>query len=149
MNTIIICGRLCRDPEVRYSQGANSTSIARMTVAVNRRYKREGEADADFFNCVAFGKNAEFAEKYLKQGNKVIIRGSMKQDDYTNKDGNKVYSWVLNIDEIDFGESKPSGDKAADAQKKPKAEKKPAAAEPKVDENGFMDIPDDLEMPFN
>lgn len=145
MNTIVICGRLCRDPEIRYTGSGETTSaVARFTVAVNRRYKKNGEADADFFNCTAFGKNASFCEKYIKQGGKVVIRGAMKQDDYTNKDGQKVYSWNLIVDEIDFGEGKPSGDSA-----KPKASKSKAKEE-KPAEEGYMDIPDDTsDFPFN
>lgn len=145
MQSMVICGRLVRTPEVRYTgTGDNTSSIARFTVAVNRRSKRENEPDADFFPCVAFGKNATFSEKYLKQGSKVVLRGWMKQDNYTNKDGQKVYSWNFNIDEIDFAEGKPSGT----SDEKPK---KPAKKEePKTDENGFMDIPDDFadDMPF-
>ena len=151
MNSIIICGRLCRDPEIRYTgSGDNTTAIARMTVAVNRRFKKDGGADADFFNVTAFGKTANFVEKYITQGNKVIIRGSMEQDNYTGKDGNKVYSWNLKADEIDFGESKSSdANRTTDGSKEPKSSKK-TKIEPKADENGFMDIPDEVmdEVPF-
>lgn len=148
MQSVLICGRLCRDPEVRYTgTGDKTTSIARFTVAVNRLFKREGKADADFFNCVCFGKNASFAEKYLTQGAKVVIRGRMEQDDYTNKDGQKVYTWNLNVDEIDFGESKRTESAPND---KP-AKSKKAKAQVEEDENGFMNIPDELDedMPFN
>ena len=144
MNVTIICGRLVREPEVRYTgTGETTSSVARFTVAVNRRSRRDNEPDADFFGCTAFGKNATFAEKYLKQGSKVVCKGWMKQDNYTNKDGQKVYSWVLMIDEIDFAEGKPSGD-----DKPKKTAKK---EEPKTDENGFMDIPDNFadDVPFN
>lgn len=147
MNSIIISGRIVRDPEIRYAgSGETTTAIARFSVASNRKYKREGEPDADFFNCVAFGKNATFIEKYIQQGNLVIIRGWMKQDNYTNKDGQKVYQWNLNVDEIDFGQSKKENsntDSSASAQKPKKAKE-----EPKTDSEGFMDIPDDLDVPF-
>lgn len=151
INTIVICGRLCRDPESRYAgSGENTTTITRFSVAVNRKFKREGESDADFFNCVCFGKNAQFCEKYLHLGSKVVIRGWMKQDNYTNKDGQKVYDWKLNVDEIDFAEGKSSGDTNNSGSKEPKSGKK-SKAEPKADENGFMDIPDELleDSPFN
>lgn len=151
MNLTVICGRLTRDPEIRYTgTGEKTMAIARFTVAVSRRFKRDGDADADFFSCTAFGKNATFAEKYLTQGSKVIIRGSMEQDNYTNKDGQKVYSWNLKADEIDFGESKSSdANRTTDGSKTEKSSKK-TKIEPKTDENGFMDVPDELmdEMPF-
>lgn len=143
MQSIIICGHLGKDPEVRYSgSGDNTTTIARFSVAVKRAYKREGKPDVDFFNCVCFGKNAQFAEKYLTKGSKVVIRGRMEQDDYTNKDGQKVYTWNLNVDEIDFGGGK--SDSTANGSKEAKSGKK-TAKEPKEDENGFIDIPDELE----
>lgn len=143
MQSIIICGHLGKDPEVRYSgSGDNTTTITRFSVAVKRAYKREGKPDADFFNCVCFGKNAQFAEKYLTKGSKVVIRGRMEQDDYTNKDGQKVYTWNLNVDEIDFGGGKPDTNNSG--SKEPKSGKK-SKVEPKEDENGFIDIPDELE----
>ena len=80
-------GRLTRDPEVRYSQGASQTAIARFSLAVDRRWKREGEPDADFFNCTVFGRQADFVEKYLRQGTKVVITGRVQNDNYTNKEG--------------------------------------------------------------
>lgn len=149
MQSIIICGHLGKDPEVRYSgSGDNTTTITRFSVAVKRAYKREGKPDVDFFNCVCFGKNAQFAEKYLTKGSKVVIRGRMEQDDYTNKDGQKVYTWNLNVDEIDFGGGKPDSNQSG--SKEPKSGKK-SKVEPKEDENGFMDIPDELleDSPFN
>lgn len=151
MNSAIISGRLCRDPEVRYSgTGDKTTAIATFCVAVNRSFAKEGEPNADFFNVTAFGKSANFAEKYLRQGMKVVIRGSMRNDSYTNKDGQKVYTWKLIAEEIDFGESKQSSDSNRSGSKEPKLGKK-TNVEPKVDENGFMDIPEELmaDMPFN
>ena len=106
MNKIILMGRLTRDPEVRYSQGESSLAIARFSLAVDRRYKRQGEPDADFFNCTAFGKQAEFVEKYLKQGTKILLSGRVQNDNYTNKEGQKVYSVQIIAEEIEFAESK-------------------------------------------
>ena len=88
MNKIILMGRLTRDPEVRYSQGESSLAIGRFSLAVDRRFKRQGEAEADFFNCTAFGKQAEFVEKYLKQGTKILLSGRVQNDNYTNKELN-------------------------------------------------------------
>lgn len=87
MNKVILMGRLTRDPEVRYSQGASQTAVARFSIAVDRRFKREGEPDADFFNCTAFGKQAEFIERYLRKGVKVVVCGRIQNDNYTNKEG--------------------------------------------------------------
>ncbi|ABX44120.1 single-stranded DNA-binding protein [Lachnoclostridium phytofermentans] len=146
MNKVILMGRLTRDPEIRYSQGANSLAIARYSLAVNRSFKREGEPDADFFNCTAFGRNAEFAEKYLKQGTRILISGRIQQDNYTNKDGQKVYSVQVIVDEQEFAESKnASGSESGGYQ--PSARPTPSAAVG----DGFMNIPDgiDEELPFN
>lgn len=106
MNKVILMGRLTRDPEVRYSQGATATAVARFSIAVDRRFKREGEPDADFFNCTAFGKQAEFVEKYLHKGTKVVLSGRIQNDNYTNKEGQMVYSVRVMVDEIEFAESK-------------------------------------------
>ena len=142
MNKVIIMGRLTRDPEVRYSQGANATAVARFSMAVDRRFKREGEPEADFFNCTAFGKIGEFAEKYLKQGTKVVLSGRIENDNYTNKDGQKVYGTRIVVEECEFAESKANSSTAdAKPQNKPNGEVK----------EGFMDVPDgiDEELPFN
>lgn len=136
MNKICLIGRLTRDPEVRY--GTNG-AVARYNLAVDRRIKREGEPEADFFPCTVFGKGAEFAEKHLKQGIKIAISGRMENDNYTDKNGNKVYSWRLIVEEQEFAESKNSaGGNAA-----PKANNNTAA-------DGYMDVPDTLteELPF-
>ncbi|MDE7354986.1 MAG: single-stranded DNA-binding protein [Acetatifactor sp.] len=106
MNKVILMGRLTRDPEVRYSQGASQTTVGRFSVAVDRRFKREGEPDADFFNCTCFGKQAEFVERYLHKGTKVVLSGRIQNDNYTNKDGQQVYSVRVMVDEIEFAESK-------------------------------------------
>ena len=106
MNKVILMGRLTRDPEVRYSQGASQTAVGRFSLAVDRRFKREGQPEADFFNCTTFGRQAEFVEKYLNQGTKVVVVGSVQNDNYTNKNGEKVYSVQIIVDEIEFAESK-------------------------------------------
>lgn len=139
MNKIILLGRLTRDPEIRYSQGENSMAIARFTIAANRRYKREGEPDADFFNCTAFGKQAEFVEKYLKQATKILLSGRVQNDNYTNKEGQKVYSVQIMVEELEFAESKGTSDTGTQQQ-----------ATPQTDNNGFMNIPAGLEeeLPF-
>ena len=108
MNKVVLMGRLTRDPDVRYSQGENALAIARYTLAVDRRFKRDGEQSADFINCVAFGRSAEFAEKYLKQGTKIVATGRIQTGSYTNKDGNKVYTTDVVIEDQEFAESKGS-----------------------------------------
>ncbi|MCR5324164.1 MAG: single-stranded DNA-binding protein [Lachnospiraceae bacterium] len=106
MNKVILMGRLTRDPDVRYTQTANSSAIGRFSIAVDRRFKREGQPEADFFNCTAFGKLGEFVEKYLKKGTKIVVVGSVQNDNYTDKDGNQRYSVQIICDEIEFAESK-------------------------------------------
>ena len=111
MNKVILCGRLTRDPEVRYSQGENSMAIARYTLAVDRRVNRSNQQDgqtADFIGIVAFGKSGEFAEKYLKKGTKVIVTGRIQTGSYTNKDGVKVYTTDVVAEDQEFAESKNS-----------------------------------------
>lgn len=145
MNKVILMGRLTRDPEVRYSQGENSLAIARFSLAVDRRFKRQGEPEADFFNCTAFGKQAEFAERYLKQGTKMVVIGRVQNDNYTNKEGQKVYSVQIMVDELEFAESKASGNADSGYQQT----SRPAPSQAVGD--GFMNIPDgiDEELPFN
>lgn len=142
MNKVVLMGRLTRDPEVRYSQGEKSTAVARFSLAVNRRFKREGDADADFINCVAFGKQAEFAEKYFRQGLKICISGRIQTGSYTNRDGVKVYTTDVVIEEQDFAESKSSSGSGQQPAASPYGQ---------PDENGFMNIPDgiDEELPFS
>ena len=106
MNKVILMGRLTRDPEVRVSTGERQTTIGRFSIAVDRRFKREGQPEADFFNCTTFGKQAEFVERYLHKGTKVVVVGSVQNDNYTNKDGQQVYSVQIMVDEIEFAESK-------------------------------------------
>lgn len=148
MNKVIMMGRLTRDPEVRYSQGASQTAVARFSLAVDRRWKREGEPEADFFNCTAFGKLAEFAEKYLRQGTKVVTTGRIQNDNYTNKEGQKVYSVQIIVEEIEFAESKNAS--AANGGAAPyQASSKPSPSQAAGD--GFMSIPESAEeeLPFN
>ena len=106
MNKVVLMGRLTRNPDVRYSQGEKATCVARYTLAVNRRFRRDGEQDADFINCVAFGRQGEFAEKYMKQGTKIVISGRIQTGSYTNRDGVKVYTTDVVVEEQDFAESK-------------------------------------------
>lgn len=135
MNKVILCGRTTKDPEVRYSQGENSMAIARYTLAVDRRIKKEGEQSADFISCVAFGKNGEFAEKYLKKGTKIIVTGRIQTGSFKNKDGQTVYTTDVVVEEHEFAESKKDG------------EPKPVQAQNIPTE--FMNIPDNMEeLPF-
>ncbi len=143
MNKVILMGRLTRDPEVRYSQGSQPTAIARYTLAVDRRFKREGESTADFINCVAFGKSGEFVEKYFRQGMRVTVSGRIQTGSYTNRDGQKVYTTDVIIEEQEFAESKNDGVERGNSVVTP-----PPAP---VGSDGFMNIPDgiDEELPFN
>ena len=138
-------GRLTRDPDVRYSQGEKSMAIARYTLAVDRKFKREGENNADFIGCVAFGRQAEFAEKYLRKGVKMLITGRIQTGSYTNKDGNKVYTTDVVVEEQEFAESKGSGGSGGGQTNGQQANA------PKPNDDGFMNIPEgiDEELPFN
>ena len=146
MNKAIEIGRLTRDPEVRYSQGSN-TAVARYTVAVDRKFKREGEPTADFIPCVAFGKQAEFAEKYFRKGTKVVISGRITTGSYTNKDGQKIYTTEITVEEQEFAESRAESE--ANRGMYQQSAPSPAPSAPAGD--GFMNIPDgiDEELPFN
>ena len=139
MNKVILMGRLVADPEVRYSQSDNPLAVARYRLAVDRRFKREGdEQTADFISCVAIGKNGEFAEKYLRKGMKIAVSGRIQTGSYTNKDGVKVYTTDVIVEEHDFCESKTSSDNSG-------------RPEPATYNDGFMNIPDSIddEIPFN
>lgn len=141
MNKVVLMGRLVRDPEVRYSQGESSTAVARFSLAVDRRFKRDGEANADFINCIAFGKTGEFIEKYFAKGSKIVVVGRIQTGSYTNKEGQKVYTTDVVVEEAEFAESKASSGGQS------------TSSQPSVNTNndGFMDIPDGLdeELPFN
>jgi single-strand DNA-binding protein len=143
MNKVILMGRLTRNPEVRYTQGEEPMAIARFTLAVDRRGKRDGEASADFPSCVCFRRTAEFIEKYAHQGTKLVVVGKIQTGSYTNRDGQKVYTTDVVVEEAEFAESKA----AAGQRENSRSEQKP---EPQVDANGFMNIPDgiDEELPF-
>ena len=150
MNKVILMGRLTRDPEVRYSQGDVSTAVARYTLAVDRRFRRDGEATADFINCVAFGRQAEFAERYLRQGTKIAITGRIQTGSYTNRDGVKVYTTDIVVEEQEFAESKAASTSNSGYQNN--SYQAAPAPSPSVDiGDGFMNIPDgiDEELPFS
>lgn len=151
MNKVILMGRLTRDPDVRYSAGENSTAVARYTLAVDRRFHRDGDATADFIGCVAFGRQAEFAEKYLRQGTKIAITGRIQTGSYTNREGQKVYTTEVVVEEQEFAESKSASDNYAASHPRTEA---PAPSMPNpgaASTDGFMNIPDgiDVELPFN
>lgn len=141
-------GRLTRDPEVRYSAGESSTAIARFSLAVDRRFKRPGDAEADFFNCTAFGKQAEFVEKYLKQGTKMVVTGRVQNDNYTNKEGQKVYSVQIIVEELEFAESKSASASNSDFNQGGYQQQAPT---PSQATDGFMNIPTGIEeeLPFS
>ena len=155
MNKVELVGRLTRDPEVRYTQGENASAIARFSVAVNRRFKNnEGNYDADFINCVAFDRAGEFAEKYFRQGMRVLISGRIQTGSYTNRDGQKVYTTEVIIDEQEFADSKnasgtgQSGYGSNGNSYQPASRPEPSSAIG----DGFMNIPDGVEdegLPFN
>lgn len=140
MNKLILLGNLTRDPELRYSQGENPLAIARFSLAVNRRFARSGDEDTDFFNCTAFGKQAEFVENYFRKGSRMLLTGRVQNDNYTNNNGEKVYSVQVIAEEIEFAERKST----AEANATPPD---PNAA----DGDGFMNIPDGIDngLPFN
>ncbi len=142
MNKVILMGRLTRDPDVKYSSGDNAMAIARYTLAVDRRGKKDQEVTADFINCVAFGKSGEFAEKYFRKGLKVAVVGRIQTGSYTNKEGQKIYTTDVVIEEQEFAESKNSSSENGFV---------PANATGSGSDDGFMQIPDgiDEELPFN
>lgn len=147
MNKVILMGRLTREPEIRYSQGENASAVARYTLAVDRRFKRQGEQDADFIGCVSFGKTAEFIERYLHQGTKVVVCGRIQTGSYVNKDGQKVYTTDVVAEEVEFAESKAASSEHAGGGYQPVSRPEPSQAVG----DGFMNIPDgiDEELPFN
>ncbi len=138
MNKTVLMGRLTADPQVRYSQGDNATAVARYTLAVNRKFKKDGEPTADFIPCVVFGKSAEFTEKYFRKGMQVAISGRIQTGSYTNKDGNKIYTTDVVVEEQEFAESKA-------------ASQNNGSGSTPVSSDGFLDIPDgvDTQLPFN
>jgi len=167
MNKVILCGRLTRDPEIRYSQGERQMAIARYTLAVDRRGRRSGGNDdggqtADFIQCVAFDRAAEFAEKYLRQGTKMIVTGRIQTGSYTNKDGQRVYTTDVVVEEQEFAESRNASQNSAPSfsanfqqhESRPSQAQAPSPVSPVIEDagDGFMNIPDGVEdegLPFN
>lgn len=137
MNKVILMGRLTRDPEIRYTAGDKAMAIGRFTLAVDRRKKPGEESTADFLNCVTFGKQAEFTEKYLRKGVKMLVVGRIQTGSYTNKDGVKVYTTDIVVEELEFAESKGNSENGG-------------TSAPQVSGDGFMNVPDgvDEELPF-
>ena len=143
MNKVILMGRLTRDPDMRYSQGEAPMAVARYTLAVDRRFRRDGnDQTADFISCVAFGKPAEFAEKYLHKGTKICVTGRIQTGSYTNKDGQKVYTTDVVVEDQEFAESK-NANSGGDFAAAPSVPSEPVG-------DGFINIPDgiDEELPF-
>ena len=138
MNKVILIGRVVRDADIRYSQGANTTCVARYTLAVDRKFKQEGQPTADFIKCIAFGKLGEFAEKYLHKGIKIAVTGRIQTGSYKNKDGNTVYTTDVVVEEQEFCESKSSNQSQGNDI-------------PQTSSDDFMSIPDGVEdgLPFN
>lgn len=136
MNSVQLLGRLARDPDVRYTAGENPTAVARFTIACNRKYKKDAEQEADFISCIAFGKTAEFIERYFRKGSSMALNGRIQTGSYTNKDGNKVYTTDVVVDSLEFVGSKGENSGSNDTT-------------PKNDD--FMNIPDNIseELPFN
>lgn len=147
MNKTILMGRLTRDPEVRYTQGDNTSAVARFTLAVDRRFKRDGDQQtADFISCVAFGKTGEFIERYCHQGTKLVVEGRIQTGSYTNKDGQKVYTTDVVVEQVEFAESKAASANNEGGYQAARPEPSSAAGD------GFMNIPDGVEdegLPFN
>lgn len=145
MNRVTLIGRLTREPDVRYSQGETPLCIARYTLAVDRRFRRDDQQSADFISCVAFGRQGEFAEKYLHQGTKIAVNGRIQTGSYTNKDGQKVYTTEVVIEDHEFVESKGASESRA-ASGADTSRPEPSAAA-----DGFMNIPEGIEeeLPFN
>ncbi len=146
MNKVILMGRLTRDAEVRYSQGDASTAVARFSLAVDRRFKRDGdEQTADFINCVAFGRTGEFMERFGRKGTKFLVEGRIQTGSYTNKDGQRVYTTDVVVEQVEFAESKASNDNNGGYVPADRPSPSGAAGD------GFMNIPDgiDEELPFN
>lgn len=139
MNKVILMGRLVREPEIRYSQGEHATAVARYTLAVDRKYKRDGDQTADFINCVAFGKSGEFAEKYFHKGIKIVVTGRIQTGSYTNQEGQKIYTTDVVVEEQEFAESK-SANSSYGGQ----------AGSDEAYNDGFMNVKDGLdeELPF-
>ena len=149
MNKVILMGRLTRDPEIRYANNENNTCIANYTLAVDRRFKRQGdEQTADFIRCVAMARGGEFAEKYLHQGTKIVVEGRIQTGSYTNKDGQKIFTTDVLVESQEFAESKAAVQNGNGGQSAPPAQ---SGAANNSNDDGFMNIPDAIEeeLPFN
>lgn len=164
MNKVVLVGRLTRDPDVRYSQGDNSTAVARYSLAVDRKFKRDGEPTADFISCVAIGRAGEFAEKYFRKGLRIAISGRIQTGSYTNKDGVKVYTTDIFVEEQEFAESKSEYDANQQSANQQSGNQQSGNQQNRNQQGGsfaspqsdygdglFMNIPDgiDEELPFN
>ena len=136
MNRVILMGRLTKNPEIKYAGKENNMAVARYTLAVNRRYKREREQEADFISCVTFGKSAEFAQKYLRKGIRIVVSGRISTGNYKDKDGKTIYTTDVIVEEHEFAQNKESN---------PSSETEKEAGN---DSDGFMNVPDDEEIPF-
>lgn len=148
MNKVILMGNLTRDPEIRYSQGERSTAITRFSVAVQRRFARQGDTDVDFFNCTAFGSTGEFVDKYFKKGSRIAVVGRIQNDNYTNKNGEKVYSIQIIAEEVEFASNRSDSNNAGNNFPNDNA----GNNAPVGDAGDFMNIPDGIEesgLPFN
>lgn len=147
MNKVVLVGRLTRDPKVRYSQGDNVTAVARYTLAVDRRFKRDNEPTADFIPCITFGQAAEFVEKYFRQGMRVSVSGRIRTGSYINRENRKVYYTEVVIEEQEFAESRRESEPNKPT---PRQQERPETT-PDIDENGFMNIPEGIneELPFH
>jgi len=143
MNKVILMGRLTRDPEMRVSQGDNALNIAKFSLAVDRRFQRNGEKETDFFNCTAFGKQADFVDRYLKQGTKILLVGRVQNDNYTNKEGQKVYDVRIMVEDIEFAESKNASTDGSFSGSSSSGSSNVG--------NDFLNVPDGLveELPFS
>ena len=144
MNKVILVGRLTRDPEVRHPQNDSQAAVARYTLAVDRKFKRDNEPTTDFIPCVGFGRLAEFAEKYLRQGMRISVSGHIQTGNYINRENRKIYYTEVVLEEQEFAESRAESEANRSGQQ-------PTKPEEKVDENGFMNIPEGLEeeLPFD
>ncbi len=155
MNKVILMGRLTRDPDIRYSAGENGMQVARYTLAVDRRFRRQEGQQADFISCVVFGKGAEFAEKYLHKGVKIAVTGRIQTGSYTNREGVKVYTTDVVVEEQEFAESRAASEAGSASYNNNQYNGGKAQAAPEgggFDDgpDGFMNIPDgiDEELPF-
>lgn len=155
MNKVILMGRLTREPEIRYSHGGSNMCIARYTLAVDRRFGKEGEQNADFIPCVAFGKSAEFAQMYLHKATKIMVTGRITTGSYVNKDGQKVYTTEITVEDQEFCESKSanSGGQQLPQQNRNQGHQRQQQQQSSslpTDKDGFMQVPEDIadQLPF-